>query len=142
VNPALLVATALVHSDLDVRLVEALPWVLAAFQDLDWTWLAAQSRLWNTQNRLGYLVSLASQLGPPGAAGRLANVLAGLERSKLAAEGTLCRESMPEPERRWVRSHRCPEASRWSLLTTITKEQLPCFRDRRSDFPKRRSQPA
>lgn len=125
VNPALLVASALAHSDLEVRLVEALPWLLAAFHDLDWEWLVAQSRLWNTQNRLGYLVSLARQLGQPGASSRLDEVLGELERSKLAAEGTLCRESMPEPERRWVRSHRSSEAARWSLLTTLTKEQLP-----------------
>jgi transcriptional regulator with XRE-family HTH domain len=124
VNPALLVATALAHSDLEVRLVEALPWALATFHDLDWVWLVAQCRLWNAQNRLGYLVSLARQLGQPGAASRLDDVLGELERSKLAAEGTLCRESMPEPERRWVRSHRSTEAARWSLLTTLTKEQL------------------
>jgi len=48
------VAAALAHSDLDVRIVEALPWVLAVFRDLDWGWLIAQCRLVNLQNRLGY----------------------------------------------------------------------------------------
>jgi len=124
VNPALLVATALAYFDLEVRLVEALPWVLGTFHDLDWAWLVAQCRLLNAQNRLGYLVSLARQLAPPGADRRLDEVLGELERSKLAAEGTLCRESMTEPERNWVRKHRSSEAADWSLLTTLTKEQL------------------
>ncbi len=123
-NPALLVATALAHSDLDVRLVEALPWVLATFHDLDWPWLVAQCRLLNTQNRLGYLVSLARQLAPPSVGSDLDEVLAELERSKLAAEDTLCRESMPEAERKWVRKHRSPEAAHWALLTTLAKDQL------------------
>jgi transcriptional regulator with XRE-family HTH domain len=123
-NPALLVARALVHRDLDVRLVEALPWLLASFHDLDWTWLVAQCRLLNAQNRLGYLVSLARQLADPVAGRQLDEVLGELERSKLTAEGTLCRESMPEAERNWVRQHRPSEAAHWGLLTTLTKNQL------------------
>jgi hypothetical protein len=39
-NPALVVAGALTHDDLDVRLVESLPWVLSAFPALDWEWRA------------------------------------------------------------------------------------------------------
>jgi hypothetical protein len=34
-NPAALLVGALAHSDLDVRIVEALPWVLSKFEDLD-----------------------------------------------------------------------------------------------------------
>ena len=64
-NPAALVATALAHSDLDPRLMEALPWILATFHDLDGVWLSAQCRLLNPQNRLGYLVSLAMKLAKP-----------------------------------------------------------------------------
>jgi hypothetical protein len=48
-----------------------------------------------------------------------------LDRARLVREDTLCRESMPEPERAWVRKH-CPEAAAyWHLLTTLTAEQLP-----------------
>jgi transcriptional regulator with XRE-family HTH domain len=123
-NPALVVEAALAHSDLEVRLVEALPWVLATFYELDWAWLVAQCRLVNAQNRLGYVVSLARQLAQPGARRVLEGVLEKLGRSRLAAEGTLCRESMTEPERNWVRKHRSPEAAHWAILTTLTKEQL------------------
>ena len=91
---------------------------------MDWEWLSAKCRLMNAQNRLGYLVSLARQLGKPGTESTLREALAALESSRLAAEGTLCRESMPEAERNWVRQHRPPEAARWAMLTTLTADQL------------------
>jgi hypothetical protein len=123
-NPAFLVAAALAHADLDARLVEALPWVLSAFHDLDWDWLSAQCRLGNQQNRLGYLVTLAMKLTKQGADADLANALSDLERSRLAAEGTLCRESMSAAERTWARKHRPTDATHWNLLTTLTADQL------------------
>lgn len=119
-NPALVVVGALAHHDLDVRLLEPLPWVLAQYADLDIGWLAAQSRLLNLQNRLGYLVYLAD-----GGTPRLGRLLAELESSRLAGEGTLCRDSMPEAERAWVRKNRPAGAAHWRLLTTLSREQLP-----------------
>jgi DNA-binding XRE family transcriptional regulator len=123
-NPAFVVAGALANADLDVRLVEALPWALSTFPDLDWDWLSAQCRLGNQQNRLGYLVSLAMKLAKPGADADLANALSELERSRLAVEGTLCRESMSAAERTWARKHRPTDAAHWNLLTTLTADQL------------------
>jgi hypothetical protein len=123
-NPAYLVVGTLVHPDLEVRIVEALPWILSTFHDLDWIWLIAQCRLLNIQNRLGYLVVLARQLGNSTADVDLKNALFNLEESRLVAEGTLCRESMPTAERDWVRRHRSSEASHWSMLTTLTADQL------------------
>jgi transcriptional regulator with XRE-family HTH domain len=123
-NPAYLVAGALVHADLDVRIVEALPWVLSTFHQLDWAWLIAECRLSNLQNRLGYLVVLARQIGNSNANANLTNGLCHLEQSRLASEGTLCRESMSDAERKWVRKHRSQDATHWSLLTTLTADQL------------------
>lgn len=122
-NPALVVVAALAHADLDVRLVEALPWVLSEFPDLDAGWLAAQSRLLNLQNRMGYLVTLAYE--GEARSPHLAQLLSELETSRLAGEGTLCRESMPKAEREWVRNNRPAKAEHWRLLTTLTREQLP-----------------
>ena len=48
-----------------------------------------------------------------------------LEESRLAREGTLCRDSMPERERNWLRANRPEVAAHWSLLTSLTVEQLP-----------------
>jgi transcriptional regulator with XRE-family HTH domain len=133
-NPAEVVLSAVVQRDLDTRLVEALPWVLKSYTDLNWDWLRDRAKLQNAQNRLGYLVHLARET-----AGALphhdssVNVLTGcenqLEEARLASEGTLCRDSMPEAERQWLRENRPPAAAHWSLLTGITAEQLPYATD-------------
>lgn len=122
-NPAAVIVGALAHEDVDVRLVEALPWVLSEFPDLDTDWLIAECRLLNLQNRLGYLVTLADR--PEVSVSHLSRLRLGLETSRLAVEGTLCRDSMPPAERDWVRKHRSAEAEHWRLLTTMTREQLP-----------------
>jgi hypothetical protein len=123
-NPALLVAQALAQSDLDVRVIEGLPWLLTAFFSLDWNWLVSQCRLLNLQNKLGFLVELAAQLGKSPADQKLREVLSTLEASRLAAEGTLCDDSMNAVERAWTVRHRPPLAARWNLLTTLAMEDL------------------
>ena len=119
--------------DLDTRLVEALPWVLSTYSDLNWEWLRDGAKVNNAQNRLGYVVHLAEQTARsmPGN-GQAVEVLSGweneLEESRLAREGTLCRDSMPERERAWLRDNRPKAATHWGLLTSLTAEQLPYAR--------------
>jgi hypothetical protein len=60
-NPAEVVLSVVVKRDLDTRLVEALPWVLSAYTDLNLEWLRSRAKLHNAQNRLGYLMHLATQ---------------------------------------------------------------------------------
>jgi transcriptional regulator with XRE-family HTH domain len=129
-NPAEVVLEAVVTPDLDTRLVVALPWVLCTYTDLNWEWLRDRAKLNNAQNRLGYLVHLAEQTARALPGGQTApEVLerweSELEDARLAHEGTLCRDSMPEPERAWLRSNRPETAVHWSLLTSLTAEQLP-----------------
>jgi transcriptional regulator with XRE-family HTH domain len=116
-NPAAVVLAAVVQPDLDTRLVEALPWVLTKYPDLNWEWLRDRAKLHNAQNRLGYVVHLEKHTA--------AEWKEDLDAARLAREGTLCRDSMPEPERNWLRSHRPPAAAHWNLLTSLTAEQLP-----------------
>jgi len=128
-NPAQVVLNAVVQRDLDARLVEALPWTLAKYTDLNWEWLRDQAKLRNAQNRLGYLVGLALQTVPASTdVGKATMVLTKwqqeLEHSRLAAEGTLCRESMQERERIWMKSHRPRPAFHWNLLTSMTAQPL------------------
>src|SRR6185312_9955059 len=122
-NPAEVVLGAVVQRDLDPRLVEALPWVLKTYPDLNWEWLRDRVKLQNAQNRLGYLVHLSAELA--GASPQLAHWENELEEARLASEGTLCRDSMREPERKWLRTNRSAAAAHWNLLTGITTEQLP-----------------
>ncbi|MBE7540737.1 MAG: helix-turn-helix domain-containing protein [Bryobacteraceae bacterium] len=123
-NPALLIAGALAHSDLEPRLVSALPWVLARCQPLDWDWLSAQCRLSNLQNRLGFLLALAEPLALPEAKPSLRAARLVLENSRLAREGTLCRDSMPAAERQWLRRNRSSSARHWRLLTSLHSGEI------------------
>jgi transcriptional regulator with XRE-family HTH domain len=129
-NPAEVVLGAVVKQDLETRLVEALPWVLSTYTDLNWEWLRDRAKLQNAQNRLGYVVYLAVQTARalrthPSAVQVLSAWESELEQGRLMQEGTLCRDSMPERERVWLRTNRPEAAAHWNLLTSLTPEQLP-----------------
>lgn len=128
-NPAAVVLEALLLKDLEVRLAEALPWVLLTYPDLDWSWLVRHAKLQDAQNRLGFLVAVAKNLAATRAEfqpalRQLTAVEQRLERARLAREDTLCRESMPAAERRWLETNRSPLARHWNLLTGLTPDQL------------------
>jgi len=88
----------------------------------------SEAKARDLQNRLGLVVSLARRLAERGQGASQAAALAALEatldRSRLAREDTLCRASMPEAERRWVREHRSEEARHWNLLTDWTVDAV------------------
>jgi transcriptional regulator with XRE-family HTH domain len=128
-NPANVILEALLLNDLEVRLAEALPWVLLTYPDLNWPWLVGQAKLQDVQNRLGFLVAVAKDLARTlvefqPALGPLVAVEQQLERARLAREDTLGRESMPAAERRWLETNRSPLARHWNLLTGLTPDQL------------------
>jgi len=128
-NPAAVVLECLVQKDLEVRLAEALPWVLLTYSDMDWSWLVRQAKLHDVQNRLGFMVALAKVVATAqpqfrGALEPLSSVEVQLERARLAREDTLCRDSMPAAERRWLEERRSLVARHWNLLTGLTADQL------------------
>ena len=128
-NPAAVVLEALLQNDLETRLAEALPWVLMTYPDLDWAWLVRQGKLHDVQNRLGFLVAVAKGLAADrpqfeSAFNQLSAVEQQLEHARLVREDTLCRESMPAAERRWLKAHRSALARHWNLLTGLTADQL------------------
>jgi transcriptional regulator with XRE-family HTH domain len=127
-NPVELLAAALCTANLDTRLVEALPWIVYRFSDLDWDWLTAAAKLKDVQNRLGYVINLAKQIAEwTGDVDRVASLAEReriLERSRLAREDTLCHESMTEAEKKWIREHRPDAARRWRLMTDLRLEHL------------------
>jgi transcriptional regulator with XRE-family HTH domain len=126
VNPAELVLDVLSHQDLDVRLVEAVPWVLLAYPNLNWYWLIREAKCLNLQNRLGFVVYMARMLATdPQTNSTLARVEQELDQARLAAEDTLCNASMPKAERHWVASARTDAARHWNLLTGLKPDHLP-----------------
>ena len=114
--------------DLEARLSEALPWVAWRYPELDWDWLVREAKLHDVQNRLGFVVALARQVAERKNDGATAETLAAVQRqlqsSRLAREDTLCRESMTQAERRWLREHRPALAQHWNLLTGLVPEHL------------------
>ena len=106
VNPAELLMAALDSENLDSRVTEALPWVPVAYPKMDWDWLTMNAKVHDRQNRLAFVVSLASQVaekrGNAGLAKSLFERAGTLERSRLAGEDTLCKESMTQAERKSV----------------------------------------
>lgn len=127
-NPAELLFHALDQSDLDTRVVEALPWLASVYTDMDWEWLTRQAKLNDRQNRLGFVVSLAAELakkaGDSARARTLAEQRALLDRSRLVREDTLCHDSMPLAERKWLQKNRTLEARYWNLLTDLQLKHL------------------
>jgi transcriptional regulator with XRE-family HTH domain len=128
-NPAQLVFDALRTPNLELRLAEALPWVACHYPDLDWGWLVPQAKLYDLQNRLGFVVGLAREVAERKKETATAETLATMERllewSRLAREDTLCRERMTQAERRWLRERRPALAQHWNLLTGLVPDHLP-----------------
>jgi transcriptional regulator with XRE-family HTH domain len=128
VNPAQLLCTALKMPDLEARLSEALPWVAWRYSELDWNWLVREAKLHDVQNRLGFVVALARQVAERKNDGATAATLGAVQRqlesSRLAREDTLCRQTMTQAERRWLREHRPALAQHWNLLTGLVPEHL------------------
>jgi hypothetical protein len=129
-NPATFLLNALVQPDLDARLAEALPWVVLTYPDLAWGWLLQNAKLRQIQNRLGFIVSLATNLASTRAQfhsvhERLSVVEQQLEHTRLVREDTLGRESMTTAERNYLEETRSPLARHWNLVTGMTPDQLP-----------------
>jgi transcriptional regulator with XRE-family HTH domain len=129
VNPAVLLLTGICSGNLEVRVVEAFPWILVEYHNLDWEWLIREAKLRDVQNRLGFLVSLgrriAIQRGNVAVEQRLAQIEEKLDRSRLVREDTLCQLSISEPEREWLRRHRSEVAMHWNLMTDLDARVLP-----------------
>jgi hypothetical protein len=126
-NPADLLLRTLRATDVDTRVVEALPWLIVRYPDLDWPWLLREAKGDDLQNRLGFLLAVARQLaelrGEVSASQKLAAQENALDGSRLEREDAF-RASMTEAERRSVREHRPPLAAHWNMLSTMDAREL------------------
>lgn len=128
VNPAEVLVAVLRTDDVDARVVEALPWLLVRYSDLDWEWVVRSVKQDDSQNRLGFVLSLgkglAESLSDSKAATSLGEWEQRLEKSRLQEDDTFSRHTLTKAEANWLRSHRSPEARRWNLLSTLSVESL------------------
>jgi transcriptional regulator with XRE-family HTH domain len=127
-NPAGVLLEALDEPELDTRVAEALPWLTLTYVDMDWDWLVRNAKLRDRQNRLGFAVSLASEVAESKndseRVRKFRECLQVLESARLAREDTFCHDSMTEAERNWLREHRSIVARHWNLLTDMKGEHL------------------
>jgi transcriptional regulator with XRE-family HTH domain len=129
-NPAETLVEALSQTSLESRVVEALPWLLLTYWEMNLGWLVKEAKLNDLQNRLGFVESLAEEVSRrPGskdeernrALSELRNML---EKSRLAREDTFLKPVNTEVEREWLRENRSDEARHWNLLTSWRPEHL------------------
>ncbi len=129
-NPAVLLPEAISCGDLEVRVVESLPWLAIEYHDLDWEWLVRGAELRGAQNRLGFVVTLgrrvAERSNAAAARSKPHEVEQGLEGARLAREDTLCHQLPSGAGRRGLRKKRPADALRWNPLTDLNAEALPC----------------
>ncbi len=127
-NPAELLLLALLLDNLEGRMTEALPWVVVQYPDLDWDWLVHAVKFHDLQNRLGFLVSVASQIaerrGDQLTLSKLRKQESRLEQARLAREDVLGGTAVSQAERRWLSKHRPKNARTWNLLTDLTPEHV------------------
>jgi transcriptional regulator with XRE-family HTH domain len=127
-NPAEVLVEGLKQDSLEARLVEALPWLVLNYWDMDKGWLVRNVKLNDLQNRLGFVVTLARRVSERSdnedrnrALGELEKTL---EMSRLAGEDTFLKQVKTDVEREWLRRNRSEEAKRWNLLTNWRPEHL------------------
>ncbi|SRR6266481_1074149 len=127
-NPAEVLFAALSNNNLDPRVMEALPWLVMTYYDMNWEWLLVQVKTHDLQNRLGYVTMLARQLAEYHKMPSIPTLIQwelALERARLVKEDTLCLDSMTSAEKRWLTSNRPQEARHWNLFTDLTMKSLP-----------------
>jgi transcriptional regulator with XRE-family HTH domain len=129
-NPAEVLLSALTDEHLEARLVEALPWLLLRYWNIDQGWLVEQAKVRDLQNRLGFVATLARRLGEkadPVNVDRtraLSKLEATLSMSKLAKEDTLGKPPQSAAERNWVLENRTEDAKNWNILNNWRPEHF------------------
>ncbi len=119
-NPAAFLLSALGQNNLEARVVEALPWLVARYPEMPFEWLSKECCARTLQNRLGFAVSLAQAAAPDD---RFLPWLEKLADCKLTREDAFC-SRLNEVEKRWLRGHASPEAKQWNLLSTLRPDSV------------------
>jgi transcriptional regulator with XRE-family HTH domain len=128
VNPAAVLTFALRENELDSRVVEALPWLIFIFSDLDWARVIESAKLSNAQNRLGFLLSLALDLAKQKKdeekSAVFKRVLSALDESRLVRNDSFNRKSLTGAETKWLIKNRPKRARYWRILSNLSARHL------------------
>jgi len=120
-NPAFVLLTALAADNLEPRAFEALPWLALRYPDMDGEWLARNAKVFDLQNRLGFVVTLARGFAEKrlddSRMHALQNLAASLENSRLAREDRLPDVAGSKFAYETTKARRSQEAEYWNLVT-------------------------
>jgi hypothetical protein len=128
-NPGEVLLTALAQNNLESRLVEALPWLLLRYWEMDFAWVVEHAKKLDLQNRLGFVTSLARKVSEANPQNEprtraLAELESTLNRSRLAREDDFLRPARNHVERQWLMQNRPEDARHWNLVTDLRPEHL------------------
>lgn len=128
-NPAEVLVSALDNNKLDLRVVEALPWLVSQVTEARWSEVVRAAKVKDLQNRLGFVTSLARFVAERKRESKKAAQLkrreVALAGSRLFKEDTLCADfSLTETEKRWILQNRTAEAEFWRVLSDLKAEHL------------------
>lgn len=128
VNPAQILFSALKKENLDSRIAESLPWLAFTFPELDWEKLTRFAKMFDLQNRLGFVVNLARQIAEKiedtQKISKLSAIEKHLEKSRLLREDVLANESITDAEKLFLKTNRPPEAKYWRVLSDLSVQNL------------------
>ena len=121
-NPAVVLLAAISH-DVEVRVLESLPWLVVKYYDLDWEWLIREAKIRDAQNRLGFVVTLGLRSAESGAQRKLREVEEALNRARLVHDHS--QNYLSKPVLGWLRQTHLSDAQHWNLLPDLAVEHLP-----------------
>ena len=128
INPAQILFSALKKENLDSRIAESLPWLIFTFPELDWENLTRFAKMFDLQNRLGFVVNLARQIAENvkdnQKISKLSAIEKHLEKSRLLREDVLANESITEAEKLFLKTNRSSEAKYWRVLSDLSLQNL------------------
>lgn len=127
-NPSEVLLTGLAQNNLEARLVEALPWLVLRYWDMDFNWLVVEAKKRDLQNRFGFLVNLARRMSERTYNAARTNKLMEFEdvlnKSRLVREDYFLRPARNDVERDWMLQNRTNDAQHWNLVTDLRPEHL------------------
>ena len=116
-NPAVVLLAAISH-DVEVRVLESLPWLAVKYYDLDWEWLIREAKIRDAQNRLGLVITLGLRIAESAAQRKLREVEEALNRARLVHDHS--QNYLSEPVLGWLRRTHLSDAQCWNLLPPIS----------------------
>lgn len=128
VNPSSVLLAALKTDELESRTVEALPWLIFNFPEMSWAQIIRTAKIYDAQNRLGFLLSLvcekAETTDDENKTNLFKELLSNLEQSRLLREDTFRQKSLTEAEKKWLKQNCSKKAKFWRVLSNLSSEHL------------------